>query len=71
LNELPCLGSLYTIFIIHLSDFIVIRILEGHEKTMMIHSRTALAERFFSGNSATYEHIANISTLGLDRRVEA
>ena len=35
---------------------------------MMIHSRTALAERFFSGNSATYEHIANISTLGLDRR---
>jgi len=42
--------------------------MEGHEKTMMIHSRTALAERFFSGNSATYEHIANISTLGLDRR---
>ena len=34
---------------------------------MMIHSRTALAERFFSGNSATYEHIASISTLGLDR----
>ena len=33
---------------------------------MMIHSRTALAERFFSGNSATYEHIANFSTLGLD-----
>jgi demethylmenaquinone methyltransferase/2-methoxy-6-polyprenyl-1,4-benzoquinol methylase len=33
---------------------------------MMIHSRTALAERFFSGNSATYEHIANVSTLGLD-----
>jgi demethylmenaquinone methyltransferase / 2-methoxy-6-polyprenyl-1,4-benzoquinol methylase len=33
----------------------------------MIHSRTALAERFFSGNSATYEHIANFSTLGLDR----
>ena len=31
------------------------------------HSRTALAERFFSGNSATYEHIANFSTLGLDR----
>ena len=34
---------------------------------MMIHSRTALAERFFSGNSATYEHIANVCTLGLDR----
>ena len=34
---------------------------------MMIHSRSALAERFFSGNSATYEHIANFSTLGLDR----
>ena len=33
---------------------------------MMIHSRTALAERFFSGNSATYEHIANVCTLGLD-----
>jgi len=34
---------------------------------MMIHSRTALAERFFSGNSATYEHIANFCSLGLDR----
>ena len=34
---------------------------------MMIYSQTALAERFFSGNSATYEHIANLSTLGLDR----
>jgi len=34
---------------------------------MMIYSQTALAERFFSGNSATYEHIANVSTLGLDR----
>jgi demethylmenaquinone methyltransferase / 2-methoxy-6-polyprenyl-1,4-benzoquinol methylase len=33
---------------------------------MMIHSRTALAERFFSGNSATYEQIANFSSLGLD-----
>ena len=33
---------------------------------MMIQSRTALAERFFSGNGATYEHIANFSTLGLD-----
>ena len=33
---------------------------------MTIHSRSALAERFFSGNSATYEHIANLSTLGLD-----
>ena len=33
---------------------------------MVIHSRTALAERFFSGNSATYEHIANVCTLGLD-----
>ena len=33
---------------------------------MMIHSRTALAERFFSGNGTTYEHIANFSTLGLD-----
>ena len=32
---------------------------------MMIYSQTALAERFFSGNSATYEHIANVSTLGL------
>jgi len=34
---------------------------------MMIHSRTTLAERFFSGNSATYEHIANFTSLGLDR----
>ena len=33
---------------------------------MMVHSRTVLAERFFSENSATYEHIANVSTLGLD-----
>jgi demethylmenaquinone methyltransferase/2-methoxy-6-polyprenyl-1,4-benzoquinol methylase len=33
---------------------------------MMIQSGTALAERFFSGNSATYEHIANFSSLGLD-----
>ena len=33
---------------------------------MMIHSRTSLAERFFSGNSASYEHIANVCTLGLD-----
>ncbi|MBV8279972.1 MAG: methyltransferase domain-containing protein [Verrucomicrobia bacterium] len=36
------------------------------KKSMMIHSRTALAERFFSGNSATYEQIANFSSLGLD-----
>jgi demethylmenaquinone methyltransferase / 2-methoxy-6-polyprenyl-1,4-benzoquinol methylase len=34
---------------------------------MMIHSGTALAERFFSGNSASYEHIAEVSSLGLDR----
>ena len=34
---------------------------------MVIQSRTALAERFFSGNSATYEHIADFSSLGLDR----
>jgi demethylmenaquinone methyltransferase/2-methoxy-6-polyprenyl-1,4-benzoquinol methylase len=27
---------------------------------------TALAERFFSGNGATYDQIANLSTLGLD-----
>jgi SAM-dependent methyltransferase len=40
--------------------------LEGHEKSMMIHSRTSLAKRFFSGNSASYEHIANVCTLGLD-----
>jgi demethylmenaquinone methyltransferase / 2-methoxy-6-polyprenyl-1,4-benzoquinol methylase len=33
---------------------------------MTIHSGTTLAERFFSGNSATYEHIANFSSLGLD-----
>jgi demethylmenaquinone methyltransferase/2-methoxy-6-polyprenyl-1,4-benzoquinol methylase len=33
---------------------------------MIIHSGTVLAERFFSGNSATYEHIANCSSLGLD-----
>lgn len=33
---------------------------------MITDSRTALAERFFSGNGATYEHIANLSTLGLD-----
>lgn len=32
----------------------------------MTHSGTALAERFFSGNSATYERIANLSSLGLD-----
>jgi ubiE/COQ5 methyltransferase family len=36
-------------------------------KSMMIHSGTVLAERFFSGNSATYERIANLSSLGLDR----
>jgi len=41
--------------------------MERHENSMMIHSGTALAERFFSGNSATYEHIANFSTLGFDR----
>ncbi|MBV8486533.1 MAG: class I SAM-dependent methyltransferase [Verrucomicrobia bacterium] len=34
---------------------------------MMTHSGTALAERFFSGNSASYERIANLSSLGLDR----
>src|ERR1700739_5006160 len=34
---------------------------------MMIHSGTALAERFFAGNSATYERIANLSSLGLDQ----
>jgi len=33
---------------------------------MTIHSGTALAERFFSGNSATYEQIANFTSLGLD-----
>jgi len=33
---------------------------------MMMHSGTALAERFFSGNSASYERIANLSSLGLD-----
>jgi demethylmenaquinone methyltransferase / 2-methoxy-6-polyprenyl-1,4-benzoquinol methylase len=33
---------------------------------MTIHSGTTLAERFFSGNSETYEHIANLSSLGLD-----
>ena len=33
---------------------------------MTIHSGTTLAERFFSGNSGTYEHIANLSSLGLD-----
>ena len=33
---------------------------------MMIHSGTLLAERFFAGNSATYERIANLSSLGLD-----
>lgn len=33
---------------------------------MMIHSGTELAGRFFSGNSATYERIANLSSLGLD-----
>jgi demethylmenaquinone methyltransferase / 2-methoxy-6-polyprenyl-1,4-benzoquinol methylase len=32
----------------------------------MIHPGTTLAERFFAGNSATYEHIANLSSLGLD-----
>ena len=31
-----------------------------------MHSGTALAERFFSGNSATYEQIANFTSLGLD-----
>jgi demethylmenaquinone methyltransferase / 2-methoxy-6-polyprenyl-1,4-benzoquinol methylase len=31
-----------------------------------LHSGTTLAERFFSGNSETYEHIANFSSLGLD-----
>jgi demethylmenaquinone methyltransferase / 2-methoxy-6-polyprenyl-1,4-benzoquinol methylase len=40
--------------------------MEGHQKSMIINPRTALGERFFSGNSATYEHIANFSTLGLD-----
>ena len=34
---------------------------------MTIHSGTTLAERFFSGNSETYEHIASFSSLGLDR----
>jgi demethylmenaquinone methyltransferase / 2-methoxy-6-polyprenyl-1,4-benzoquinol methylase len=34
---------------------------------MMIHAGTELAGRFFSGNSATYERIANLSSLGLDR----
>jgi demethylmenaquinone methyltransferase / 2-methoxy-6-polyprenyl-1,4-benzoquinol methylase len=33
---------------------------------MKIHSGTALAERFFSGNSATYEQIANFTSVGLD-----
>src|SRR6201997_4026633 len=33
---------------------------------MTVYSGTALAERFFSGNGATYEHIANVSSLGLD-----
>lgn len=33
----------------------------------MIHSGTRLAERFFSGNSSTYEHIADFCSLGLDR----
>jgi demethylmenaquinone methyltransferase / 2-methoxy-6-polyprenyl-1,4-benzoquinol methylase len=33
---------------------------------MMIHAGTELAGRFFSGNSATYERIANLSSLGLD-----
>ena len=33
---------------------------------MIVHSGTALAERFFAGNSATYERIANLSSLGLD-----
>lgn len=33
---------------------------------MITHPGTALAERFFSGNSATYEHIANFCSLGLD-----
>ena len=33
---------------------------------MTMHSGTALAERFFSGNSATYEQIANFTSLGLD-----
>ena len=32
----------------------------------MIHAGTELAGRFFSGNSATYERIANLSSLGLD-----
>jgi demethylmenaquinone methyltransferase / 2-methoxy-6-polyprenyl-1,4-benzoquinol methylase len=34
---------------------------------LVMHSRTALAERFFSGNSATYDRIANLCSLGLDR----
>jgi demethylmenaquinone methyltransferase / 2-methoxy-6-polyprenyl-1,4-benzoquinol methylase len=34
---------------------------------MTIHSGTELAGRFFSGNSATYERIANVTSLGLDR----
>ena len=34
---------------------------------MMIHSGTTRAERFFAGNSATYERIADLSSLGLDR----
>src|SRR6201984_3481438 len=33
---------------------------------MMIHSGTLLAERFFAGHSATYEQIANFTSLGLD-----
>jgi hypothetical protein len=36
-------------------------------ESMMIHSGTVLAERFFSGNSASNERIANLSSLGLDR----
>ncbi|MBV9877327.1 MAG: methyltransferase domain-containing protein [Verrucomicrobia bacterium] len=34
---------------------------------MIVHSGTTLAERFFAGNSATYERIANLSSLGLDQ----
>src|SRR6201997_5823585 len=35
---------------------------------MAIHPGTTLAERFFAGNSASYEHIANLCSLGLDGR---
>jgi ubiquinone/menaquinone biosynthesis C-methylase UbiE len=33
----------------------------------MRHSKTALAERFFLGNSSSYEHITNFCSIGLDR----